>query len=238
MPQLTDNWFAEGLQDFEYKRYLLLAYLQEVKEKFAKTELYPAFSELINHYQNLIQFRESKNALQSQFPKKLAGLSVEKLKLLYKALEDDERLSELEDIVNYAVPLVKHHLEEGKEIFEFIDESIEIESIGLLPLNKSEGYFLLRGGDSKTIKAYEYRVTIFESAQEKFRGLQTEFLREFTLSIVNTFESIKLDLIRLRRNLPNPATFAICSRFNFPPDASLVPVARRKFMRHLATFAA
>lgn len=238
MPQLNDNWFAEGLQDFEYKRYLLLAYLKEVKEKFAKTELYPTFSDLINHYQNLIQFRESKNALQSQFPKKLSGMSMEKLQLLYKAMENDERLAELEDIVNYAVPLVKRHLEEGKEIYEFIDESIEIESIGLLPLNKSEGYFLLRCGDSKTILAYEYRVTIFESAQEKFRGLQTSLLREFTLSLATTFESIKLDLIRLRRELPNPATFSICSRFVFPSDASLVPVARRKFMRHLATFAA
>lgn len=238
MATLNENWYAEGLQDFEYKRYRLLAYLQKVQEKFARTELYPAFSELIGHYQNLLNFRESKQALESQFPKKLAGLSAEKLQLLYEAIESDERLAELEDIVDYSLPLLKRHLEDGKEIYEFIAEAIEIDSVGILPLDKREGYFLLRAGNSSVVHAYRYRVTVFESAQEKYRGLQTSLLESFELSLANTFESIKLELVRRRRDLPNPATFSICSRYQFPPDAALVPVARRKFMRHLAVYAA
>ena len=60
MKKLSSNWFVEGLQDFEYKKYVLLAYLQGVKQAFDQALLYPVFSELIAHYQDLHAFQQSK----------------------------------------------------------------------------------------------------------------------------------------------------------------------------------
>ena len=234
MAQLKENWFVEGLQDFEYKRYLLLAYLKWVKEKFGKTELYPALSQLIGHYRNLLSFHENKSAFEESLPRELSGIDWEKLQLLYGEKGESESLKEIEDIVNYALPLFRHRLRDGKEIYDFIEAAIEIESVGVMPLNKDEGYLLLRIGNQKAIKAYRYRVSIFESHHEKFRGLQTELLHEFELSISNSFEQIKIELLRQNRGLPNPATFSVVSRYEFPEQPSLVPVARRKFMQWLA----
>jgi hypothetical protein len=151
---------------------------------------------------------------------------------------EDDRLAEVEDIVEYALPRVKKLLEEGREIFNFIDDCIEIGEVGLMPLHHDEGYFLLRGGNSKEVKAYQYRVTVFEQANERFRSIRSEFVGEFAFGLANSYQSIKLDLIRNRRKMPNPATFFICSRLEFPEEESLVPVARRKFMRHLAGISA
>ena len=238
MFQLTENWFIEGLQDFEYKKYHLLAYLQGVQERFNQTHLYPAFSELILHYRNLIEFQDSKRSFLDKMKKSLKGIDLDNLRLEYESAKEDEKMKEVISVVEFALPLVKQSLEEGKGIYELIEEQIEIDSVGLLPLNRDEGYFLLRAGDAAEVKAYEYRVTIYQGSDEKFRGLRTSFVASFPHSLTNSLESIKLELIRHREKLPNPATFAIISRYGFPEKEALVPVAKRKFMRHLANFAA
>ena len=42
MPKLSKDWITEKHIDFEYKKYVLLAYLQEVEKHFEMTSLYPA----------------------------------------------------------------------------------------------------------------------------------------------------------------------------------------------------
>ena len=57
---LSKNWITEGIIDFEYKKYILLAYLQHIKSEFDERKLYPMLSDLFFHYQNLLQFKENK----------------------------------------------------------------------------------------------------------------------------------------------------------------------------------
>src|SRR5919112_760442 len=103
MKQLSETWFAEGYIDFELKKYTLLAYLQEVNKYFNESKLYPQLSDVIFHYNNLVAFRENKKYLQEQFPKKLTGVQLEKLQMLYEQMIDDnELMQELEDIITYA----------------------------------------------------------------------------------------------------------------------------------------
>ena len=37
--KLSPEWFLEGTLDFEYKKYVLLAYLQHVSQEFAEMNL-------------------------------------------------------------------------------------------------------------------------------------------------------------------------------------------------------
>ncbi|MCB9231149.1 MAG: hypothetical protein H6581_05785 [Bacteroidia bacterium] len=237
MKDLNSNWFTEGWVDFELKKYTLLAYLKGVKEQFDQTLLYPAFSDLVFHYRNLVSFREEKQKIRDMFPKELKKIDLERIQLEYvPKIRDDEQLLEIEQIVDYSLPRLKGAVEEGKEIYEFIENGLEIEPLGIMPLIRNEGYLLFKGGSSKEVKAYEYKVTLFENAREKYRGLQTEFIRSFDWSIRNTFESMKIDLIRSRKHLPNPAAFTVISEIIFPESQSLLPVAKRKFMRFLTEY--
>jgi len=52
----------------------------------------------------------------------------------------------------------------------------------------------------------------------------------------NTYENIKLDLIRQHKNLPNPATFVIMSAFQFPLNETLLPIAKRSFVRFIKKY--
>ena len=98
MKTLSETWFAEGYIDFELKKYTLLAYLQQVNRYFNESMLYPQLSDVIFHYNNLQALKENKKFLQEQFPKKLTGVQIEKLQLLYEQIiGDDELMQELEE---------------------------------------------------------------------------------------------------------------------------------------------
>ena len=100
MKSLSETWFADGYIDFHLKKYTLLAYLQEVNKYFNEHKLYPQLADIIFHYNNLIAFRENKKFLQEQFPKKLTGIQLEKLQVLYQQMMDDNDLMEqLEEII-------------------------------------------------------------------------------------------------------------------------------------------
>ena len=108
MKTLSETWFADGYIDFELKKYTLLAYLQEIHQYFNQNKLYPQLAEIIFHYNNLAAFRENKKYLQEQFPKRLTGIQIQKLQLLYESLvEDDALMQELEEIINYASSTMK-----------------------------------------------------------------------------------------------------------------------------------
>src|SRR6185369_3760947 len=108
MKNLSETWFAEGYIDFELKKYTLLAYLQEVNKYFNENMLYPQLAEVIFHYNNLVAFRENKKFLQEHFPKKLSGVQMEKLQVLYEQMiGDDELMQELEAIINFSASTIR-----------------------------------------------------------------------------------------------------------------------------------
>lgn len=239
MENLNANWFFEGLVDFEYKKYVLLAYLDHVRKKFNQTKLYPQLSDLVFHYRNLTAFLESKSKMSESFPQTLAGIDAEKQKLEFETqIPDDEIIREISMVAEFALPKLKNQLEEGRGIYEFIEDNIEIDPVGILPLYKDDGYLLLHGGNKSTVRAYDYRVSIIENSEERFRSIRTSFVTTFDWGITNTFEDMKLELIRSDKSKPNPATFLVLASLDFPEQESLMPVAKRKFIRYLASFSA
>lgn len=235
MKQLSETWFAEGYIDFELKKYTLLAYLQEISKYFHENRLYPQLSDLIFHYNNIIAFRENKKYLQEQFPKKLTGIQIEKLQLLYEQMiQDSELMQELEDIINYSAGEMQSTISNGTEIYEFVEENLTISPIGLVPLDIQEGYFFLSTGNTKATRVYHYRLSIFEKHDEKYRSIKTSYIEMLQRSMVNTYENIKYDLIKKRTELPNPAVYSIETGLSFPVEETLLPIAKRSLVKYIS----
>jgi len=235
MKQLSETWFAEGYIDFELKKYTLLAYLKQINQYFDENKLYPQLSDLIFHYNNIVAFRENKKYLQEQFPKKLTGLQIEKLQVLYEQMiEDSELMQELEDIIHYSADKMKTTISNGAEIYEFVEENLTITPIGLLPLDVQEGYFFLSAGNSKTTRVYQYRLSIFEKHNENFRSMKTAYIEMMQRSMVYTYENIKYELIRSRNDLPNPAVYSIETELSFPVEETLLPIAKRSLVKFIS----
>lgn len=234
MSFLSETWFIEGNIDFESKKYTLLAYLQRINKAFDENQLYPQLADLIFHFRNLQSFKESKQLIKSQFPKKLTGIQLRKVQLIYEEMiADNGLMTEIEDIVQYAMQEMQGTVNNGTEFYDLVEDSLSIAPIGILPPSNEEGYFFLSDG-SRSIKVYNYKMSIFQRTNDRFRSLKSQFVNEWTRNFVNTYESIKLELLKARKTVSLPAVYSIETKLAYPVDTTLLPVAKRCLVRHLS----
>lgn len=238
MEKLSKDWLTQGLIDFEYKKYLLLAYLQTARKSFSKVELYPFLADLVFHYRNLLSVREHKTLIRESFPKEISQEEIKKLELRYRELvEDDAIMNELDAIIEFAIPRISESLQEGTVIYEYVESQCEISPIGVTPLYSKEGYLFVTMPPEKETNVYRYQLSIFEGSNEQLRSLNTEFLEVIDKHHFYPYEKIKLDLIKRYKDMPNPAAFLLISRMKFPFTETLMPVAKRLFVKHISNAA-
>ena len=238
MQSLNKNWITENQIDFEYKKYILLAYLQHVSDNFTEYRLYPYLSDLIEHYRNLKSIKDNKQHLYNLFPERMKGADFEQFRLVYeKIVEDDSLMQEIESILEFSIPKMENYLREGKKIYDFIEDRLKVYPVGVIPLNTENGYLFLKLGTSTDTKVYEYHISIFENPVEKYRGIHLSFLKTYEKSLMNTFEAIKSDLIMFNKNLPNPAAYVIETDMTIPFEETFLPLAKRTLVKRIAGMA-
>ena len=235
MENLRETWLTEGLIDFEYKKYMLLGYLKKVKESFARVELYPFLSDLVFHYRNLQSLKENKEMITESFPKELSLENLKNLEVNYRRIvQDDAIMQELESIIAFSLPRMKTSLDEGAFIYEYVESQCEISPVGLTSLYAQEGYLFVSQPPERETSVYRYQMTIFDNSQEKMRGVHTQFVTTSVKSFSNTYEAMKLDLIRSHKELPNPAVYLVMSKLKFPFTQTLMPVAKRLLVKQIS----
>jgi hypothetical protein len=124
-------------------------------------------------------------------------------------------------------------MKEGKQIYEFLERSIRMELIGLMPMNMNDGYLLLRDSESDT-QVYTYSITLFEEAGAAYRGIHTSYVMNVSSSIMNTYEHIKNMLIDRFPSFPNPAVYAAETSLYVPRAETFLPIAKRMLVRQVA----
>lgn len=228
MKKLSANWFAEGLIDFEYKQYVLLAYLQAVHKHFDDQLLYPALSEVVFHYNNLLQFQASKKALHDQLVSRMLPMST--TEPVENLLAEDHVMLELDAIVDFALPQLQQSVEQGKLIYESVEHQLFWTPIGLLPIYKKEGYLFIQTGNRHDIHVFQYAINLVTHESETYSGIHTQYITCLQHSLGTTFEHMKLQLIRDYQELPNPATYLLESKRIYPILETLLPIAKRQLM--------
>ena len=231
---LSETWFMEGYIDFELQKYRLLAYLKDVKDSFHETRLYPQLADIVFHYNNLVAFRNNKQLLQNQFPRRLDAVNMQKMELVYEQLlADSELMQELEHITNYAIGQMKTTIAEGAEIYDIVEQKLVIEPVGIMPIYNSEGYVFLHCGNYPEVRIYNYNITLFEHQHSRYRGIKMDYVDSRNKNLVNTYEQIKVDIVRTYRTLPNPAVFRVECPLVVPLNETLLPVTKRILARQI-----
>ncbi|MBN7813501.1 hypothetical protein J0A68_21270 [Algoriphagus sp. H41] len=235
MRTLPKNWITEGLIDFEYKKYQLLAYLQEAERDFRAVKLYPMLSDLIEHHKLLQELTSGKAELNKLFPKALNGIDFKNAQLQFEQQVDDgEVMKEISQITEYALPRIASQIEEGKHIYNFVEEQVEFEPVGIQPLYNREGFILMTREKRAEVHAFRYKSNILQLAGEKFRSIVFWFVGIFQKSMVNTLEKLKMQLIREIKELPNPATWRLHSPHSVPIEETLVPISKRLVLQQIS----
>ena len=85
------------------------------------------------------------------------------------------------------------------------------------------------------MQVHRYECSIFSSGNEKYRELKTEFVKSEKQGMIRRLpEKIKEELIKERNDLQNPATFFLDTELDFPFTETIMPVAKRKMISHIA----
>jgi hypothetical protein len=235
MKTLSTNWITENLVDFEYKKYVLLGYLQQVKEHFKDKKLYPDLSDIISHYKNLMALKANANSLKENIRKNVNGLDLESMKLTYEHLTDEEWFTEINQIIDFSLPLMAGEVNEGKTIFDFVEKNILFNPVGILPINKQEGYFLLNPYDSKQVQVYSYSLSSITFMHQEHVGLHVNYFSDYTITISRPIDKIKSDLIYNNPEIPNPAVYLFKAKTVFPKEETFLPVAKRMLLNAIAS---
>lgn len=241
MSQNTGDQILEmctSIEDFETSQYKVLGALRKYSTSFNEKRIYPALAELIALKMKLTELVGKESELKSEFPKNIVGFDIENKKSIYENTYFSDRLiEEVVEFINWSLPKINEMLEEGIAIFDFIDDNIALEQIGILPMYKEEGYLAIPDRQVGEIKVYRYESSIFSSQEEKYRSLKVNFLYSIpNLMLVDTIsQTIKTELKNKFSDLPTPAVFSANTDLDFPFVQSIFPVVKRKFIKHLAT---
>jgi hypothetical protein len=236
MNTLKLETFLSSDTDWEKNQYAVLGGLKEYRTNFYRKQLYPALSELISLLSILEDVLNHKKTLAGSFPKEITEYDIKNKKIIYQALErlspDVEFLFEL---IEWALPKIKEVIEEGAVLFDYVEKNLKVQQVGLIPLYKSEGYFIVPDISESVLKVMRFECSMFFTGKQPFRALKTRVIESIQMSgLNNNPESIKLDLISKYRDLPNPATFLCVTELDFPFSETLFPVAKRKLLSNIA----
>ena len=232
MEKLSVEMFVGSGRDFETNQYHVLHCLQGYYDEFSHNRLYPAFKELVDVTVALGGLVERKEGLEESFPQHLTGLDLSSNQLVYESLSPgDPDFQRVIDLIVWALPLLKKAVDEGKDIFHFVEEHIMIEEVGLMPVYKHEGYWAVPDTRKQVLYLLRYEVSLFSSSHERYRQLKTKVLETMGIPPIHkTPEALKLEVIGRYHDLPNPAMYMCETDLDFPYESTILPIAKRKLM--------
>lgn len=234
-PLLNLDLFTQVYSDFEVRQYKVLSALKKISDHFQYNRIYPHLTNLVELRGMLVDIKKRLEDLRQDFPKR-----IKKIDFVNKVIEhevefvDGSDLDKVEDLIEWALPYIEAKIEEGKTIYEFVNHEIKFEEVGIIPNYTDEGYFFVPDNEASKLMLFQYEISIFKSSQDKYRSLNTQLMKALDKGEAQLSpNTIKLDLIRENKQLPNPATFSFFTDLDFPFDETIFPVVKRKLLKQL-----
>lgn len=226
MDKLGKDWLTKDTTDFEYKKYILLDYLQKVDNQFKENKFYPYLSDCIEEFRSLKDLLEQKNNLT---PKELTSIDFKKMELIYTPIED-ETFTEIQKLINYSLRRLKHTIEEGRNKCDKIEKNILFKSVGIITDNKDEGYLIL---SSTSSIIYKYHINSLILEGNKYKMLKTTPITTPNISEFSSHEDIKQEYINHLDDIPM-MTYGAYSKKNIPFDNTFLPIVKRILIREIS----
>jgi hypothetical protein len=225
MEKLDKDWLTKDNTDFEYKKYILLDYLQTVSNNFNEKKIYPYLSDCIEEFRSLRDLLEQKDKLT---PKELTSIDFKKMELIYTTIEDDI-FPDIQKLINYSLRRLKNTIEEGRKICDNIEKDITFNRVGIITEKKDEGYIILTTQNSIIYK-YHMESLILEG--NRYKMLKTTPITTQNIAEFSSHEDIKQEYINNRDDTPM-MTYGAYSKEEIPFENTFLPIVKRILIREI-----
>ena len=228
----ADSFIYQAIHDSEQCQYRAMEYLKQCRKGFSSNKLYPALAELIELAKGLENFLDSTQSFQSQLPQSIKSIDLENQEIVYEPhYAKHSELVRVEEQVQWMLPLLKRLIDEGARIYDFVEESINVAGVGVLPMYKNEGYCIVPEHRLYLIHFLYYQLSLYTSGEEKYRTLKTNIVDSLHQPLVQYSPiTLKRQFMQSHREMPNPATYVCETDLDFPLQETILPVVKRKLM--------
>lgn len=237
MNKMTIDTFISAINDNELSQYYVLGSLQKYYQQLHKNRLYPALSDLFDLGKLLGEIVAQKSQLEKMFPQKGDNTTItESVGLIKKESLLESDMDKVFDFINWAYPKITEAISEGKAIYSFVKQNLKIEEIGILPLYKNEGYFIITNPKQNLFHIYRYEIPFISVDKNSSCAMKVISIKTFNLSELRnkSLSLLKVDLVKEFTDLPNPATYCFETDLDFPFEETILPIAKRRLLKKLA----
>lgn len=237
MNSLSLEVFAGAAYDVERTKYEVLGGLQQAREAFDQKRIYPHLGRLVKLHKSLHTVLERSEDFRTPETGEVKGIDPETKELIYEWPElDTDQMEVVKDLIKWALPHVENAIEEGRAVYELVEEKTDVEEVGIVPSYVQEGYMMVPDREKNLVHVLRYNLSIFTDADERYRSLRTEHCKTVQQGTIELPPStIKMELMEENDELPNPATYFFNTEHAFPYEETMLPVVKRKLMRYLHT---
>lgn len=237
MESLRLELFTGAVYDVERTQYQILAGLKRARDAFAHNCVYPHLAHLVKLYTSLQTVLESSERVRTAQNGRVTGIDLEKQELTYEWPElENADMSVVESLIRWSLPRIQDTIEEGKAVYEFVEDNLDLETVGIVPSYVQEGYLMVPDREADELHVLRYTLSIFTDDDQRFRTLKTVHCKTVDQASVDVHpSSVKLDLVAERRDLPNPATYLFQTDVPVPYEQTLLPIVKRRLLQHIST---
>lgn len=234
--KLNPEWMLKEPLDFEYNKYTLLDYIQKCEKGFDKLEIYPDFVEISLHLANLQSLVKENTLLLTN--KKFESCDDEILvkELTPKKPRDlsDEEEQELIKTLQYSNVKLFDTFNVAKSIWNLAYDNIDIYiKKNRKGISSGSGYSFYYNKNDDNLFVWEYQI-------KKPRGTKNAHKTYITEIYNGKFDNLIIPEIIEKHSTWNETTyytqlpiFEIQSSQNFPMEATLIPIMKRKIMAYI-----
>jgi hypothetical protein len=235
MTPLSLELFTGAAYDVERTQYQVLAGLKRARDAFSKNYVYPHLGRLVKLYKTLNTVLERSEAFRTKQTGEITGVDLDAESLIYEWPElDRDQMADVKELIRWSLPHVQDAIEEGRAVYEFVEDSLYVEEVGIVPSYVEEGYMMVPDREQDVLHVMRYHLSIFTNADERYRSLRTVHCKSVPQPGVDLHpSSVKLELMEENQDLPNPATYFFDTEEVFPYERTMLPVVKRRLMRHL-----
>lgn len=221
---LGSNWFYRPRIDVELKQYEALAFIQYLDKCLDQKIIAPPLEEINEQIKILSDFLNKSTDRTYDLSRTVQSLEIESANINY-LVQRDEVLVDLETIATFLLKKVNPYADRFTVLKRTLMEKISIDSVGLIPTWRNEGWILLNNLQSTKVYRFHSGFVLDPNGVQR---ISTEYFSAYDFSQDINPASIKATLIRDHDELPNPMTYIVTTDQPLPLQETYLPLAIEK----------
>lgn len=227
MKTLTIEAFLNSLDDIETAKYKILAIVKQYRKLFQQNKIYPYLAELIETGYILAQMFENKPEIPESIEDELIQINLyetqDQFNSIYLTVDE---YNDFFTLIEWTLPFLEETVDEGKIIYDFVEDSLDIIENSNSGKSNESGYFLIPDNEYELVNVYYFELK--ETIEDKHQLHQLKTTHIDTISKTETLNSNFPELMQKYIFDSDFSTYYFNTELDFPFVETLLPIVKRK----------